>query len=166
MQSLETTSGDLETTSQFGTWKRLPGNECERVARGYSNCLRLRRLLEAAEGCLRGPQYHGKCSFYFNCYLFCITTKKPRPQTESCLFSDVVHCNKINKPFTFTFRLSENFPPELIDLKRSNAATFELVLVYLHVLTKTKYNCIAQSTVINISNLFSTLAIFYAIRIY
>ena len=69
------------------TWKQLPslalGNECGRVSRGYSNCWRLqrlleatatvgscgncwklRRLLEAATGCRRGPQYDGKCSFY------------------------------------------------------------------------------------------------------
>ena len=51
MQSLETTSGDLETTSQFGTYKRLLGNECGRVARGYANCSWLWQLLEATVGC-------------------------------------------------------------------------------------------------------------------
>ena len=44
MQSLQTTSGDLETTSQFGTWKQLPGTECGRVVRGYSNCWKLWRV--------------------------------------------------------------------------------------------------------------------------
>ena len=44
------------------------GNECWRVARGYSNCWRLRLLLEEAAGCWRGLLYDGKCSFYFNCY--------------------------------------------------------------------------------------------------
>ena len=47
MRLLEMTSGDLERTSEFGTWKQLLGNECRRVARGYSNCWRLLRLLEA-----------------------------------------------------------------------------------------------------------------------
>ena len=68
MRTLETTSGDLETTSQFGTWKQLPGNKCGRVAGGYGNCWRLRRLLDAAAGCLWGPQYDEKCSFCFNHY--------------------------------------------------------------------------------------------------
>ena len=47
----------FETTSQFGTYKQLPGNKCGRVARGYGNCWRLRRLLEAAVGCQQRPQY-------------------------------------------------------------------------------------------------------------
>ena len=47
MRSLEITSGALETTSQFGTWKQLIKNECGRVSRGYSNCWRLQWLLEA-----------------------------------------------------------------------------------------------------------------------
>ena len=34
------------------------------------NCWMLRRRLEAATGCWRGPQYDGKCSFYLNCYFF------------------------------------------------------------------------------------------------
>ena len=34
------------------------------------NCWTLRRRLEAATCCRRGPQYDGKCSFYFNCYFF------------------------------------------------------------------------------------------------
>ena len=34
------------------------------------NCWMLRRRLEAATGCRRGPQYDGKCSFYLNCYFF------------------------------------------------------------------------------------------------
>ena len=36
-------------------------------------CWKLQRLLEAATGCQRGPQYDRKCSFYFNCYFFCTT---------------------------------------------------------------------------------------------
>ena len=42
---------------------------------------------------------------------------------------------------------------------------FELAHVHMHVLTKTKDNHSAHSTVINISNLFTTLASFYAIYI-
>ena len=34
------------------------------------NCWMLRRRLEAATGCRRGPQYDGICSFYLNCYFF------------------------------------------------------------------------------------------------
>ena len=34
----------------------------------FSDCWKLRRLLEAATGCRRGPQYDWKWSFYFNCY--------------------------------------------------------------------------------------------------
>ena len=30
------------------------------------SCQRLQQLLEVAVGCRRGPQYDGKCSFYFN----------------------------------------------------------------------------------------------------
>ena len=44
MRSPEMTSSDLEITYQFGTWKRLLGNECGRVSRGYSNCWKLRRV--------------------------------------------------------------------------------------------------------------------------
>ena len=36
----------------------------------YGDCWKLRRLLEAATDCQQGPQYDGKCSFYFNCYFF------------------------------------------------------------------------------------------------
>ena len=39
MRSLETTSGDLETTPSLAH-----GNECGIVARGYSNCWRFRQL--------------------------------------------------------------------------------------------------------------------------
>ena len=42
MQSLEMTSGDSEMTSQFGTWKQLPGNEWG------ESCQRLQQLLEVA----------------------------------------------------------------------------------------------------------------------
>ena len=78
MRSLETTSGDLETTSQFGTWKRMWESfqrlqqllEVAATVGSYGNCWKLRRLLEAATGCHRGQQYDGKCSFYFNSYFF------------------------------------------------------------------------------------------------
>ena len=45
------------------------------LAFAVANCvLNLRfaaALLDAAAtGCWRGPQYDGKCSFYFNCYFF------------------------------------------------------------------------------------------------
>ena len=36
----------------------------------YSDCWKLRRLLEAATGCRRGPQFDRKCFFYFNYYFF------------------------------------------------------------------------------------------------
>ena len=86
MRSLEMTSGDLETTSQFGPWKLIPGNKCGRVARGYSNCWRLQRLLEAATGCRWGPQYDGKCSFYFNCYFFSTTRTKEDLRLKAVYF--------------------------------------------------------------------------------
>ena len=78
MRSLETTSADLETTSQFGTWKRMQESfqrleqllEVAATVGSYGNCWKLRRLLESATGCRRGPQYDGKCSFYFNSYFF------------------------------------------------------------------------------------------------
>ena len=34
------------------------------------HCWMLRRCLEAEDDCWRGPQYDGKCSFYFKCYFF------------------------------------------------------------------------------------------------
>ena len=37
------------------------------------HCWMLRRRLEAAVDCWRGPQYDGKCSFYFKCYFFRVT---------------------------------------------------------------------------------------------
>ena len=40
-----------------------------RFAVDCSDCWKLRQLLEAATGCRWGPQYDGKCSFYFN-YFF------------------------------------------------------------------------------------------------
>ena len=72
------TSGDSETTSQFGTWKQLLGYECGRVARGYGNCWKLRQVCNMMENAL--------------CILFVIfphNSNKPRPQTESCLFSNL-----------------------------------------------------------------------------
>ena len=40
---------------------------------GRSNCWQLWRLLEAATGYQRCPQYDKICSFSFNCYFFCTT---------------------------------------------------------------------------------------------
>ena len=52
MRSLETTSGDLEKTSQFGTWKRMRESfqrlqqllEVAATVGSYSNCWKLRRV--------------------------------------------------------------------------------------------------------------------------
>ena len=88
---LEMTSGDMETTSQFGTWKRLPGNECGGVARGYSNCWKLWRLLEAATGCRRGSQYDRKCSFYF--YFFHTTPTNRDLSQKAVYFSALFKVN-------------------------------------------------------------------------
>ena len=60
MQSRETTSGDLETTSQFGTWKSMRESfqrlqlllEVAATVGSCGNCWKLRQLLEAATGCL------------------------------------------------------------------------------------------------------------------
>ena len=91
------------------TWKQLPslalGNECGRVSRGYCNCWRLQRLLEATAtvgsygncwklrrllvavtGCRRGPQYDGKCSFYFNSYFFRTTPTNRVPRQKAVYF--------------------------------------------------------------------------------
>ena len=63
MLSLETTSGDSETTSPFCTWKGLLGNKCGELpevtatAGSCGDCWKLRRLLEAAACCLQGLQY-------------------------------------------------------------------------------------------------------------
>ena len=63
----------LETTSE------------KRVRR---SCQRLQQLLETAASCWWGPQSDGKCTFDFYCY-FSIQLQQTRPQTESCVFSDV-----------------------------------------------------------------------------
>ena len=55
---------------------------CRRVARGYSNCWRLWRLLEAAVGCRRGPQYDRSLSILIVIFLY--NSNKLRPETESC----------------------------------------------------------------------------------
>ena len=55
---------------------------------GYSNCWRLRRLLEATAGCRRCPQYDGN-AFSILIVIFPHNSNKPRPQTESCIFSDL-----------------------------------------------------------------------------
>ena len=39
----------------------------------------------AATGCWRGPQYDGKCSFYFNCYFF-RTTPTNRDLREKAVY--------------------------------------------------------------------------------
>ena len=51
-------------------WEMNAGElpEVTATVRGCGDCWMLQRLLEAAEDCLRGPQYDGKCSLYFNCY--------------------------------------------------------------------------------------------------
>ena len=90
MRSLEITSGDLETTSQFGTWKRLSGNKCGRVARGYGNCWRLRWVASKARNITEN-------ALSILIVIFSYNSNKPRPQAEICVFSDMV-------------LLEENFP--------------------------------------------------------
>ena len=51
------------------TRKRLPSLSLSTQKRMRESCQRLRKLLEATAGCHKCPQYDGKCSFYFNCYL-------------------------------------------------------------------------------------------------
>ena len=95
MRSLETTSGDLETTSQFGTWKRMRDSfkglqqllEVAATVGSYGDCWKLRRLLEAATGCWRGPQYDRKCSFYFHCYFFLTTPTNWDLRQKAVIFS-------------------------------------------------------------------------------
>ena len=55
------------------------------------DCWKLRRLLETAMGCWRGPQYDRECSFYFICYFFSTTptNRDHNSQIESCLFSSM-----------------------------------------------------------------------------
>ena len=56
MQSLEMTSGDLETTSLFGTWKReLP--EVTATAGGCGNCWKLRRVPGEARNMMENALY-------------------------------------------------------------------------------------------------------------
>ena len=83
------TSGDLETTSQLGTWNRMWESfqrlqqllEVAATLGSCGDCWKLWQQLEAATGCRRGPQYDGKCSFYFNCYFFRMTpTNRDRRQ--------------------------------------------------------------------------------------
>ena len=87
MQSLETTSCDLETTSQFGTWKRMWESfqrlqqlqEVAATVGSCGDCWKLRRLLEAETSCWRGPQYDGKCSLYILIVIFFVQLQ----QTET-----------------------------------------------------------------------------------
>ena len=48
MQSLEMTSGDLETTSEFSLGNDFQETIDVWVARGYSNCWKLRRVADEA----------------------------------------------------------------------------------------------------------------------
>ena len=93
MRSLEMTSGDLETTSEFGTWKRMRESlqrlqqllEVAATVGSYGDCWKLRRLLEAEMGYLQGPQYDGKCSFDFNCS-FLRTTPTNRDLRQKAVY--------------------------------------------------------------------------------
>ena len=49
------------------------------------HCWTLQRWLEAAADCWRGPQYGGKCSFYFKCYFF-RTTPANRDLREKAVY--------------------------------------------------------------------------------
>ena len=49
------------------------------------HCWTLRRWLEAAADCWRGPQHDGKCSFYFKCYFF-HTTPTNRDLREKAVY--------------------------------------------------------------------------------
>ena len=86
MQLLETSSGDLEMTSQFGNWKRLPRNECRRV------CQRLWQLLEVTATAGRCGEFASEARNTVEIPLsiliiFPHNSNKPRPQTESYVFS-------------------------------------------------------------------------------
>ena len=79
-------SGDSETTSLFGIWKRLPETnagkwpEVTATAGGCGECWKLWRVAGKA------------CNMTENLSILIIflnNSNKPRPQTETCVFSDV-----------------------------------------------------------------------------
>ena len=70
-------------SSRFGTRKRVLGNECGRVARGYGNCWRLQWVPGEAHNMM-------EYALSILIVIFPYNSNKPRPQTESCVFSDVV----------------------------------------------------------------------------
>ena len=67
------------------TWEQLPslalGNECGRVARGYSNCWRLQRLLEAV-AMLEAAATAGSCG---DCWKLQRVASEARNVTENAL---------------------------------------------------------------------------------
>ena len=62
------------------------------------DCWKLWRLLEATTSCQWGPQYDRKCSLFYLLF-FLYNSKKPRSQTESCLFSSTDCCNEFYRHF-------------------------------------------------------------------
>ena len=89
MWSLEMTSGDSDMTSQFGTWKQLLVNECGRVARGYGNCWKLLWVAAEAHNMIES-------ALYILIVIFPHNSNKPRPQTESCVFSNLESRRPLN----------------------------------------------------------------------
>ena len=61
------------------------------------DCWKLRLLLEAATGCLRGPQYDGKCSFYFN-YFFHTPPTNRNLRQKAVYFPSQIQGNWVSCP--------------------------------------------------------------------
>ena len=70
------------------------------LAFAVANCiLNWRFAAAAATGCQRGPQYDGKCSFYFNCYFFRTTPKKKISERKPFIFQQgkrALFCRKLS----------------------------------------------------------------------
>ena len=71
---------------------------------------KLQRQMEAATGCRQGPQYEGKCSFYFNYYFFCTTPTNRDLRQKAVCFPARLLCIIVQKLQIKNFFLNQNSP--------------------------------------------------------
>ena len=75
------------------------------------HCWTLRRWLEAAMGCWWGPQYYGKCPFYFNCSFFRTTPTNQDLREKAVYFPSRGRPNtKPLQPLNFYLRRKRKNP--------------------------------------------------------
>ena len=116
------------TVNKGRAWK-TPSCSCQlciKLEVCYGDCWKLWRLLEAATGCRRGPQYDEKCSFYFNCYFFCTPPTNQDLRQKAVYFTSRIDARMLQDVWRFKFWLwLENLHLRLVFIS--------FIMIYKHI---------------------------------